>query len=142
MRNRRYANDTKVPASQSRNEIEALLKRYGADQTLFGTMTGAALIGFRIKGLQIKIKLRLPTTDDAKAQREARRLWRALVLVLKAKLEAVASGIAVLEDEFMAYTVMPDGTTLGDWARPQIASMYKSGKMPDSILSLPPPRED
>jgi hypothetical protein len=125
-----FAEGTKVPVAQSRAELEALLRRYGADQTLFGSMTGAALVGFRIRNLQIKIKLSLPKGGSPKEQREERRLWRALLLVIKAKLEACHSGITMLEDEFMAYTVMPDGTTLGDWARPQIAAMYETGKMP------------
>jgi hypothetical protein len=125
-----FAEYTKVPVSQTRLELEALLKRYGADQSLFGSEVGRAVIGFRIKGLQIKIALKLPRGTSAQDAREERRLWRALLLVIKAKLEACHSGIAVIEDEFAAYVVMPDGQTLGDWARPQIAAMYESGKMP------------
>jgi hypothetical protein len=125
-----FAEYTKVPVTQTRLELEALLRRYGADQSLFGSEVGRAVIGFRIKGLQIKIALKLPRGTSAQDAREERRMWRALLLVIKAKLEACQSGIAVLEDEFMAYTVMPDGQTLGDWARPQVAAMYESGKMP------------
>jgi hypothetical protein len=111
-------------------ELESLLKRYGADQFLFGTQLGEAVVGFRMKGIQIKIRLSMPKGVDAKAAKEERRRWRALLLVIKAKLEAVASGISVFEDEFLAHTVMPDGSTFGEWAKPQIASMYKEGKMP------------
>ena len=127
---RRYAMDTKVPVSQTRNEIETLLGKHGADQFLSGTMVGQAMVGFRIKQLQIKIVLEMPKGDSAAEAREARRRWRALLLVIKAKLEAVASGISLLEDEFLAHTVMSDGQTVGQWARPQISAMYKGGKMP------------
>lgn len=134
---RLYAADTKVPVSQSRSEIEALLAKHGADQFLSGTQVGQAIVGFRIKQLQIKIVLDMPKGDTSADQKECRRRWRALLLVIKAKLEAVASGISLLEDEFLAHTVMADGQTVGQWARPQIASMYKGGKMPPL---LPGPR--
>ncbi|WP_024275994.1 hypothetical protein [Hyphomicrobium sp. 802] len=135
---RRYAEDTKVPAMQSRREIEELLQKHGADQFLSGTMRGQAMVGFRIQGLQVKIVLGMPTGTTAKDAKEERRRWRALLLVIKAKLEAVASGIALLEDEFLAHTVMADGQTVGQWARPQIKSMYKDGKMPP-LLPGPKP---
>lgn len=125
-----FAQGTKVPVSQTRFELETLLKRYGADQFLIGVEVGRAVVGFRIKGIQVKITLSLPKGTSAKDQKEERRLWRALLLVIKAKLEACHSGIAVLEDEFLAYTVMADGQTVGAWVRPQIAAMYKSGDMP------------
>lgn len=141
---RRFAQDTKVPVTQSRAEVEQLLGRYGADQFLFGSEPGLAVVGFRVKGIQVKMRLKLPKGDTPRDEKERRRLWRALALVIKAKLEACESGVAVFEDEFMPYTVMPDGQTLGDWARPQIADMYKSGKMPPLIpgasgKALPPP---
>lgn len=136
-RPRPFATNTKVPVLQTRGEIETLLARHGADQFLSGSQPGQAIIGFRIKGLQIKIVLAMPKSDDARAAKEQRRRWRALLLIIKAKLEAVASGISVLEDEFLAHTVMADGQTVGQWARPQIASMYKDGKMPPL---LPAPR--
>lgn len=142
-RRRLYAADTKVPVHASRHDIETLLERYGADQFLVGIEAGLAVVGFRVKGIQVKMRLKLPKGDDAKSQREHRRLWRSLLLIMKAKLEACESGVAIFEDEFMPYTVMPDGQTLGDWARPQVADMYKSGKMPPLIpgpgKQLPPP---
>jgi hypothetical protein len=129
-RPRLYAADTKVPVGQTRMEIERLLQLHGADQFLMGSAEGQALLGFRMKGLQIKILLPMPKMGTTTFAKEERRRWRALLLIIKAKLEAVASGISVLEDEFLAHTVMADGQTVGQWAKPQIASMYKDGKMP------------
>ena len=40
-------------------------------------------------------------------EQERRRLWRALLLNIKAKLEAVESGISVFDEEFMAHIVLP-----------------------------------
>ena len=58
------------------------------------------------------------------------RVATALALVVKAKLEAVQSGIVGFEDEFMAHIVMPDGKTVAEHARPLIASAYETGKVP------------
>jgi len=55
---------------------------------------------------------------------------RALALVIKAKLEAVESGITVFDDEFMAHIVLPDGSTVGDFMKPQIEQVYLTGQMP------------
>jgi hypothetical protein len=60
---------------------------------------------------------------------EVRRRWRALALVIKAKLEAVASGIVSFETEFMAHIVLPDGRTIGQHVSPAIEAAYSSGKM-------------
>lgn len=126
----KYAERTKVSVSQSRNEIERTLQRYGADQFLYGHERGMAMVGFRMHGRQIKIALPLPDGDSQKDEQETRRLWRSLAMIIKAKLEAVASGVSVFDDEFMPYIVLPDGQTVGQFMRPQIESAYQTGEMP------------
>jgi hypothetical protein len=69
-----------------------------------------------------------------------RQRWRALALVIKAKLEVVESGISIFEDEFMANIVLPGGDTVGDFRRLQIAEAYRIGKAPDVLPMLPAPR--
>lgn len=49
-----------------------------------------------------------------------RQRWRALLLVIKAKLEAVESGIAIFEQEFLAFVVLADGRTVGDCVVPRL----------------------
>jgi hypothetical protein len=63
--------------------------------------------------------------------------WRALALVIKAKLEAVESGITTFEEEFLAHIVLPDGTTLGQWAAPRLAHVYDTGAMPPMLPGGP-----
>jgi len=41
--------------------------------------------------------------------------WRELFLLIKAKLVAVESRRITIQDEFLAYTVMPDGRTVSEW---------------------------
>jgi hypothetical protein len=57
-------------------------------------------------------------------------------LVIKAKLEAVASGITTFEDEFLAHIVMPDGQTVATHIKPRIAQAYETGSM-QALLPAP-----
>lgn len=147
----RYAAQTDVSASKSRDEIERTLSRYGADQFLYGWKDSDAVVGFRMEGRQVRFVLPLPSRDDKafteyvsrgklweRTEEAARKLyeqavrqrWRALALVIKAKLEAVESGIAIFEDEFMANIVLPNGQLVGEQVRPAIANAYQTGQMP------------
>lgn len=147
----KFAQDTKVPVERSRAEIEQLLVRYGADQFASGWGPDMAKIMFRAHGRHIRFTLPMPNRNDRKLthykkrsgyeversdgskeeayQQELRRRWRALVLVVKAKLEAVSTGITTFEEEFMAHIVMPDGKTFAEHALPAIEQVYQSGKM-------------
>lgn len=144
----RYAESTTVASDRSRAEIERTLERYGASRFMYGWEDGRALIAFDMEGRRVRFVLPLPArhsdefwkTETGRDRAEAaamkaweqatRQRWRALALVIKAKLEAVESGITVFEDEFMAHLVLPSGATVGDWMRPQIANAYETGQMP------------
>lgn len=143
----RYAESTSVSSDKSRMEIEATLRRYGADAFAYGWEGPRAVISFRAHGRYIRFVLPLPDpksrefTHHSRGERTAaaaqqaweqatRQRWRALSLVIKAKLEAVAAGISVFEDEFLANVVLPSGETVGQWIRPQVAIAYERGDMP------------
>lgn len=131
-----YAYKTKVPVDRSRAEIEKLLQRAGADQFVVGwSGEQEARVQCRIQAKFIRFVLTMPNREERGFrsedgyQKEVRRRWRALTLIVKAKLEAVASGITTFEDEFMAHVVMPDGKTFAEHARPAITEAYKTGKV-------------
>lgn len=145
----RFASDTSVSVDRSKAEIEKLLSRYGASKFASGWDGDEAHLGFTIANRTIAVKLPLPDResqeftmtpggrrkrhpdDAAKAWEQAcRSRWRALLLVIKAKLEAAAVGITTIEDEFMAWTVLPGarGRTLGDALRARIDESVASGK--------------
>jgi hypothetical protein len=150
----KFAENTSVSVDKSRAEIERLIIRYGATSTAFMTAPGRALIMFEAKNRKIVFELPLPATDEKRfifdgrhhrrppaKQMEAweqacRQRWRALALVIKAKLEAVESGITTFEDEFLAHIMMPDGRSVGDHVKPTIESWYTGGNM---MPLLPPP---
>ena len=147
-----YAKDTEVSCAKSRMDIEATLQRYGADGFAYATAQGKALIGFQMCGRQVKFILPLPLLSDfqytptgrdrsEKSQADAweqacRQRWRALLLVIKAKLEAVECGISIFEEEFMANIVLPDGQTVGEHMVPQISQAYQLGTMPPLLPML------
>lgn len=150
----RYASSTDVSATRSRDEIERTLERYGADQFLYGWQDGGAVVGFRMSGRQVRFVLTMPDRTERRfthhsrgerapeaARKEweqaVRQRWRALALVIKAKLEAVESGISEFEDEFLANIVLPTGENAGAWLRPQIAEAYRTGTMPAMLPMLP-----
>ena len=124
-----YAAHTRVPVDQTRQEIEKTLKRYGA--TAFGYMTtgGKAIILFEANQRKIKITVPLPKGNSQADNKAARQRWRALLLVIKAKLESVESGIETLEEAFFANIVMPDGMTVYEKARENVALAYQGGKV-------------
>lgn len=147
-----YAEGTTVSPEKSRMEIEQTLTRYGA--SAFGYMNsenGSAVV-FKVNGRSIKIVIAhqpcpfnvgewrsrrgYAKESDVAAwiEQDKRRRWRALLLVIKAKLEAVESKIATFDDEFLAYVVMPNGQTMGEWMAPQIASAIEHGQMPKLLL--------
>lgn len=121
-----YASETKVPVNQSKNEIEKLVTdKYGA--TAFGTFKDGdkAAVMFSLEGRNIIFKM---TIDPAPQM--SRTNWRALLLVIKAKLESVASGIETLEEAFLSQVVAPDGKTYGEHIVPTIASDYETHSVP------------
>jgi len=124
-----------------------MLRRYGAGQFVSGWDHDRQIVGFTANNRQIRFVLTLPSkqefsvtptgrqrrktplVDKAWEQAVAER-WRALALVIKAKLEAVESKISTFKDEFLANTVLPNGGTVGQWARPQLDAAYAGGEMP------------
>lgn len=154
-----YAAQTSVSVEKSQAELQRVLTRWGADQYAFGWEAARAVVGFRAQNRNVRFVLELPSIDDyartpkqrylrdpetqQKAWEQAcRQQWRSLVLTVKAKLEAVESGIATFEDEFLPYTLLPSGETVAEWVGPQIDQAIETGAMPDSLpgmaRALPP----
>jgi hypothetical protein len=149
-----FAEGTTVSVEKSRAEIEKLITRYGATSTAFMTAPGRSVVCFEAGGRRIMFELTLPDIAEKRFQRDGRgsllspakraekweqacrQRWRALALVIKAKLEAVESGITTFEDEFLAHIVMPDGQTVATHIKPRIAAAYEQGSM---VALLPPP---
>lgn len=133
----RYARETTVPVERSRAEIEETLRRYNASEFHSGWKADAAMIAFRLGTLFIRFVLPLPSQAERRFtykrdrhgheqrrtelqatrewDQEIRTRWRALLLCIKGKLEAVECGISTIEEEFLAHIVTDTGATVGEW---------------------------
>lgn len=155
-----YAEGTSVGVDRSKSEIENVLRRYGAEQFISAWKDGHAMIGFRMSGRMVRFVLPIPEVASFKeihgktwrgreytrrrsdsaaleaAEQELRRRFRALNLVIKAKLEAVETGITQFEEEFLAHIVLPGNMTVWEKARPEIAKAYEVGKAPEMLLGF------
>jgi hypothetical protein len=144
----RSAANTDVSSDRSRSEIERTLRRYGATAFAYAWEGDTAQIAFKLADRQIRFRLPLPdpgsrkftltptgrersasAAEDAYEQ-AVRQRWRALALVIKAKLEAVEAGISTVEAEFLNNVILPGGSTVGEWIRPQLEVAYTRGEMP------------
>jgi hypothetical protein len=145
-----YAGKTKVGIESSQTEIRKIVNRYGA--TRFASMDepGLSIIMFEVNGRRVKFSLTMPDISEfaltpgrrAKRSKESqydaweqacKARWRSLALSIKAKLVAVEDNIAMFEQEFLDYVVLPNGQTVGEYVRPQIQQAYLTGTMPKML---------
>lgn len=134
--------------------------------TMNSTSKGIAAIMFELHERRVVFELPLPklvdfatTSYEVKASRDGRRAhtkttehsaakqrklweqacrqrWRALALAVKAKLEAVASGITSFEEEFLAHIMLPNGSTVGKHMVPQLQAAYDNNTMPPLLPGI------
>jgi hypothetical protein len=138
---KRYAADTEVSPEKSRAQLERLLKDHGAKEFHSGWDAERDIIEFGFQNLQIRFILKRPKRSDyyrsrspqAAMEQADRQRWRALYLVVRAKLEAVESGLAIIENEFLANIVTPTNQTIGEILQPRL----KAGEF-DIQRALPP----
>lgn len=150
-----YAENTSVSVTKTKADIEELIIKAGAGQFLSGYKENMAVIGFSLANRQIRFVLPLPDKQDgafwytqakrikrteqqayAAWEQVCRSRWRSLYLIIKAKLEAVESGISTIEREFFYDIVLPDGKTIGEFMAPQLETVYETGKMPPLLPML------
>jgi hypothetical protein len=135
MTGRRYAQETAVTVEKSQHELSIVLRKAGADQVVVAwDATMGAGVRFRIGARYAQLVVPPPTpkrlgelrlwrsrwSDEDLIEQEQRRSWRALILLVKAKLEAIAAGITTPEREFMPDLLMDDGRRLEEWALPAL----------------------
>lgn len=144
-----YAENTTVAFEKSIADIIGILRKSGADQigqmesrqsfTLQFTMQDR-MVRFRVhfpNADQIK-RMTGPRQDAAKVEEQWRRQrGRALLLVIKAKLESVESTVETFEQAFLANVVLSDGSTLYERVQEPIAIEYQTGRPSPMLLGGP-----
>lgn len=136
----KYASTTTVPISRSRDEIEKVLSKYGASAFAYGWDGDNASVQFVAHDLLIRLTVgaaryddhvrtrtgqrRSPAQIEAAVDQENRQKWRSLLLVIKAKLEAVEAEIVTFEQEFFAHIVLPSGSTVYEDLQKPVEQAY------------------
>lgn len=146
-----YAKTTSVSPEKSQEEIKRTLRRYGADR--FGVMEERTKghVMFEYNGLMIQLSVNFPEKKDfektetgkkridsaveSALNQAIRQRWRALTIAIKAKLEAIECGISTIEQEFMAFVMMPDGRPLGEHVVPKLHELAQGGDMPKMLTT-------
>ena len=152
-----YAEGTSVSPEKTRLELDKLLQKHGADLRSLGVDDAlGAFCVFRIDGRSVRLRVPIPTVEECRPAKgreprgwhqwqphigqrhwmEKRRdqiereRWRALLLLVKAKLEFVALGLSTVEREFLADVFLPNGHTVHEELAASIEQAYLDGKMP------------
>src|SRR3990172_2314750 len=120
----RYAEGTKVDVQSSRGEITGILAKHGVERMGWTSEPTGDSLAFELAGGTYRLTMTKPTAESlrerdggqytyaqnvdwgAKAVAEWRRVWRANVLLLKAKLEFIDSGDTTLDRELLPYRVL------------------------------------
>lgn len=139
----KYATKTAVPISKTRDEIEKVLTKYGASAFAYGWDEGRASVQFVAHERLVRLTIQGARREDhmltaqgwqrsenqivANVEQEDRQKWRALLLVIKAKLEAVEAEIVTFEEEFFAHLVLPNGSTVYEDVQAPVEQAYLSG---------------
>jgi hypothetical protein len=138
----RYAAETSVSPEKSQMEIKATLNRYGADSFAFAEDQRGAVVMFEAHGRKIRFDLPLPDpaaqefryTESGRARTDkaairaayeqaVRQRWRALLLTIKAMLEAVEVGLLSFDQAFLAHIMIRDGGTVGQTLIPKLTEI-------------------
>lgn len=138
---KRFAEGTSVAIDKSRAEVETLLERHGASHVAIMRSPEESIVVFQIGVLRVRRAVQVPTQGSAEARdREHRRRWRALVLILKAKLEMITGGESTMEREFLADMMLPNGETVESEFLPKLLQALQANKQPRLALTSGDPK--
>jgi hypothetical protein len=149
-----YAANTSISVEKTTGEIVGLVKRAGAQRVGQMEEPNGFAVQFFVNDRMIRFRVRFrpwtevperagsygPYRDDAKrkeiAEQWKRQRARALLLVIKAKLESVESDVETFEEAFLSNVVMADGKTIYERIQEPIALEYAGGT-PQMLLESP-----
>ena len=155
---RRYASGTAVATERSQAEIKKTLQRYGADNVTIGESMaqGVALIQFLHRDLPCQIRVKLPkaqeerfhltpsrgrrrTSEAARMawQDECRRKWRVILLLIKAKLEAIEEEVVSPREALLSWLLLPNGQNVSQALEGKWEKMLKGGDVGQLLIAGP-----
>ena len=144
-----YAQGTQVSSSRSLDELQRLLVKHGATQFVQGWDSSRHRVMFELSGRTYRFEVaqvaagemastptgrsRDRSTAARMAEEETARRMRSLLLVIKALFIGVEDGILDIHTALLPWTVLPSGSTVGEWAAPQLDDAYQGREMPTLI---------
>lgn len=149
-----YAENTTVPIEKSMGEIKAMIRKAGADKIAQYEEADKIAVQFYMRERMIRFRVSLPGIADVakvdgrgyglsndqrirKRDQAQRQRVRALLLVIKAKLESIESNVETFEEAFLANVVMADGRTIYERIAEPIALEYQTGQAVPMLLEGP-----
>jgi hypothetical protein len=121
-----YASRTKVPVDKTRMDIERLVKKYGAKGFASAWQDGSARVEFLCQNRHVRLTVETRGIVASTVERER---WRALLLLVKAKLVAVEAKIATFEQAFVGDIVLPEtGKTVWESVREPLKLAYEQNR--------------
>ncbi len=110
--------DTSVPAAKSKEQIEALLKKFAVQAVRFTSFPSYALLEFvrkekdgRLVPYRVVIKPRVKQfarNATRELDQSERQVWRVAYWWLKSKIEAIDFGLVEFEQDFLPYMLVAD----------------------------------
>lgn len=154
-RQARFAEGTTVSINSTKQEIMELVEKHADSEAIVFTCNGWPTATFGKDGRLYKFDVPAVDPDDryithtdtgrlriGEARKNAiaaeeRRLWRALLLILKAKFEILRAVPVTFEQEFLSNLVLPNRRTVGEHFTPIIEDAINQGELPTSMMALP-----
>lgn len=151
----RFAEGTTVPINSTKHEIMDLVEKHTGSEAIVKTIDGRPTAMFEKDNRLYKFDVPAIDHSDPYITRtgtgrmrtgealqtaiaaEERRLWRALLLILKAKFEILRAVPVSFEQEFLPNLVLPNRCTVNEHFTPIINDAIDQGELPTSILALP-----
>lgn len=147
-----YAKTSMVSVDKSKNELERIVKRFGAEGYVYGWKAGVVQIVFEVRNYVYNVKLPMVEPDDREFthtptgrqrtkkqateyyEQEIRSRFRELVLLMKAKFVGIERGITTFDDEFLPKLRLPDGSTFGEWAERELPRVFDTHGTPEFLM--------
>lgn len=149
-----FAENTTVPVEKSIAEIISLVKRSGAERIAQYDEPERFTVEFTMCSRMVRFRVAIPSMESMntrdgrgraptrqqridRAAQAARQRARALLLVIKAKLESVSSEVETFEQAFLSNVVMADGATVYERIAEPVAQEYATGGTAMLLLGGP-----
>lgn len=146
----RYATRTDVSEGRSKEELERILERFGAEEFVYGKAAGRIMVGFEYARRYYRIQVAMPSLDDCRTSpagrvrtersaekswyQERRRRWRVLCAYIKALVVGVEEGVLTWEEALLPYALLESGKTVAEHMVPRMQQAIDEGRLSVALL--------